>query len=572
MITVYESIYSSAPHHIEIDKVYEKIKAPKQAEQISIIRELTNKKRQDELKKNLPIVVFGGVFEGARREENWLTSSGRAVLDFDNCNPTEVKEKLKNYQFIEAAFLSPRGNGIKAIAKIPEDKNNYREYYNALLMLFPEADQSTSDPSRACFISYDPDIYLNPEAITFNQRVIKAKFDILQRAVKMIRNAANGERNNTLLKAARLLGGYVSNGQLTEEEAYQTLYEEAMLKDPTEEKEWIRTIENGLKYGKNAPINELVTTTTPTTLYQESKGWRLMPISEYRNEYVRAKLPDPNPITSGFPILDEKMKNKYRGKLCAFIGYGGTKKSMFAQNMGYINAMKGKRVIYSQMEMGAPEQIDRFINMLFMCEGEQMSEWIVKQELNEQGFIDSWYEDRLNKQDADRLLKSDSSGMQASQYREMIEYAMSKWGDVDMLFVDGLSMMGGNPKESETERYSRHTKELKEIANHYNIFVGVVCHVSRGATRHKRDVAYLVRGSEKILDNIDFALNFSLIPDNYAAENITYRQDVGWIRLWDKRGGGGTYDTIYDFDPLRMRMKQSDENPKNYESNDDVPF
>ena len=73
-----------------------------------------------------------------------------------------------------AAWTSPSGNGVKALWRIPVITNDeaYKRHYKALLKLLPlaSADLRTTDVSRLCFISYDPQILWNSKAPVFVEK------------------------------------------------------------------------------------------------------------------------------------------------------------------------------------------------------------------------------------------------------------------------------------------------------------------------------------------------------------------------------------------------------------------
>ena len=130
--------------------------------------------------------------------------------------------------------------------------------------------------------------------------------------------------------------------------------------------------------------------------------------------------------------------------------------------------------------------------------------------------------------------------MKPSDYKDLIERALEDNHEINTLIVDGLSMMGG--MGSEVELYSENTAHLKEIANEYNIFVGLIAHLSKGADIDTRDIRPFIRGSQKILDNCDFAFMFSLIKD--VVNDGEIEKDKGYIRLINKRGTGNVINQI----------------------------
>ncbi len=66
------------------------------------------------------------------------------------------------------AFTSPSGNGIKWITEIDINKYDHETWFRGLSNFLKiefnlQADPACKDVNRACFLSYDPDVYLNPK-------------------------------------------------------------------------------------------------------------------------------------------------------------------------------------------------------------------------------------------------------------------------------------------------------------------------------------------------------------------------------------------------------------------------
>ena len=234
---------------------------------------------KDAAKKQLPSIVFQGVF--SYRAKHGLTEHSEiATLDFDHVkDPVFFRNHIfDNYKFVNAAFISPSGDGVKIVVRIPKVNNDteYKEYYKVLLEYFDDAksDESTKDISRICFISYDPDILIRKWSDTsvFKQNksthkkqvenahkiVIKNKDKSLEIAAKMIRNSvANVDMHFCLLKASRLLGGYVEGKTLDYNTAVKLLVDEIQKKPIKSLDAAKKTIESGLKYGAYSPLNRL---------------------------------------------------------------------------------------------------------------------------------------------------------------------------------------------------------------------------------------------------------------------------------------------------------------------------
>ena len=159
MITVFQNLYKTKdPYYKQTDSILEQFKTDKYA--ILEARECDNFAH---FKKELPIVCFGGEFF-QRSNTSLNKASGFIILDFDKVQHLEEKKvALMQSKYAYSVFISPSGNGLKALIKIPIVKSDseYKEYYSALLDEFDGLDESGKDISRACFWAFDPDIYIN---------------------------------------------------------------------------------------------------------------------------------------------------------------------------------------------------------------------------------------------------------------------------------------------------------------------------------------------------------------------------------------------------------------------------
>ena len=255
-----------------------------------------------------------------------------------------------------------------------------------------------------------------------------------------------------------------------------------------------------------------------------------------------------------FPAFDKEMRGKLRGKLCVILGKSGVKKSLFAQNIVYQNIFDHQaRCIYSTMEMSASQLNSRFIDMHYTdasCNGSYLLE---RFERERPGMAREFIERHLAPVFSDKLLITQNTGLQVVDYDLMLEKASVQYGPVDILVPDGLSMMGGDG--TETELVNRHTKELKQLAIKWNIFIPLIVHVTKEAERDTRDLSSYARGSEKIMDNCDFYVSLSLSRDSFSKDEI-FQKDIGYARLTNKRGSGNTIDVVYDFDDKRLLMTE----------------
>jgi hypothetical protein len=169
LVSVFGSMYEKTGREIQVGKVLEAIRTGGTIKElIADIRQCQEKEAKTKLKHRLPAIRFSGTFE-TNTDNSLKNHSGLAILDFDHVEDLEVKkQELIALPYIYAVFVSPSGDGIKAIAHIKDGKK-HREHYSALMQEISNLDEKNINPSRICFASYDPNIYINANAITYNK-------------------------------------------------------------------------------------------------------------------------------------------------------------------------------------------------------------------------------------------------------------------------------------------------------------------------------------------------------------------------------------------------------------------
>jgi hypothetical protein len=150
--------------HVILDRIKEGAGATKDL--VKKIRLEKNKPERQELKKQLPAICFSGTFN-KRTDASLIEHSGLICLDFDGYTKQKEllqdKENLSKNKYVYSVFISPSGNGLKVLVKIPADAENHTMYFNSLEKYFnsPYFDKTSKNLSRVCYESYDPLIAIN---------------------------------------------------------------------------------------------------------------------------------------------------------------------------------------------------------------------------------------------------------------------------------------------------------------------------------------------------------------------------------------------------------------------------
>lgn len=173
-------------HKIQMEYLFHAIRKPNieiqnKIRQLRIVRNINNK-QYVLLKKQLPYFVCGIFNPNIRRTENFAYTS-YFVIDIDHISEkgidiSELRNKIEADIRVLLCFISPGEDGLKIVFKLSErcyDPGIYSLFYKQFVVDFSRqynleqvTDSRTSDVTRACFVSYDPNVYYNSEAENIN--------------------------------------------------------------------------------------------------------------------------------------------------------------------------------------------------------------------------------------------------------------------------------------------------------------------------------------------------------------------------------------------------------------------
>ena len=168
-VTIFKSIKDTdTPFHRDVRVILNRIKEGSETTKdlVKKIRKETRKPERQELKKQLPAICFSGTFN-KRTDASLIEHSGLICLDFDGYTKQKEllqdKENLSKNKYVFSVFISPSGNGLKVLVKIPADAENHINYFNSLEKYFnsPYFDKTCKNLSRVCYESFDPLLHIN---------------------------------------------------------------------------------------------------------------------------------------------------------------------------------------------------------------------------------------------------------------------------------------------------------------------------------------------------------------------------------------------------------------------------
>lgn len=197
-ITLFSSITSVMKpcEEIDIDGALDMMRSGKAfnlASRIVELRGSDNKELFDARKHDLPVATWNGIFD--YRDTNGCNRySSFTALDFDHVeNITEFESWLRTMPCVYAYFRTPSGNGVKAI--ILHDnrrKENHADLYDQLLRHFKcdVQDTSTSDLGRGNYLSYDANLWRNPNPVPYHYEPSPIPLKFVEKTHTVVKSAS----------------------------------------------------------------------------------------------------------------------------------------------------------------------------------------------------------------------------------------------------------------------------------------------------------------------------------------------------------------------------------------------
>lgn len=173
-ISAYKNVTDTTPATVTLRQF---LFSKKCRTQILALREEKEKKRRDELKKQLPAATISGTFT-KRAAAHIETYNGIVCLDFDAAenpgkSPADMKRILAG--FLEVAYAAVSVGGAGTFALIPTTNTDPTQHAAVVELLGKVMsafgltyDRSCKDVSRLRIISHDPDAWVKPTAAPFD--------------------------------------------------------------------------------------------------------------------------------------------------------------------------------------------------------------------------------------------------------------------------------------------------------------------------------------------------------------------------------------------------------------------
>ncbi len=179
LITRFRSVRDKQATIITLTEAFNLISQPNETSNLIELLRVLPVEQYKERKKDLPVFYFSGQFKD-QRNTGIDQGSGLIIVDFDGYESSDLlntdREKLQTDEYTFACWLSPSGRGLKLLVRIPTTTDNdvYNTYFKAISTHFnnPKFDNNNKGIARACFASYDPNLFVNFKATVFRPEMI----------------------------------------------------------------------------------------------------------------------------------------------------------------------------------------------------------------------------------------------------------------------------------------------------------------------------------------------------------------------------------------------------------------
>lgn len=270
-VTTLRRIVSRESNRPAIDAIRAEPDKAKQKQQKDQLRAFTSVARLHHRKKDTDFTE--------RLAAQWPMVAGDVdKADNPGIDMAELKHHLSRLSYVLLCGYSVRG-GLWFVVRLPDPQtpDTLAAHFRYLQQLFSLNFGVTLDrtkggnPTDLRFVSYDAAPYINDAATVMTKTYDPPKpkptrprsfgsgqysgpdeGELLNRMVRFAEGATEGNRHETLLKAATVAGGYVASGRLDEDNARLAL-ETVASEWPNPTKSG-KTIRDGLRYGILKPI------------------------------------------------------------------------------------------------------------------------------------------------------------------------------------------------------------------------------------------------------------------------------------------------------------------------------
>lgn len=551
-VTTYKSVKSDSGITVSLTSVLEAIRTGGSIKpSLEKIANEPDKKKRSKLKIDLlPAICFNGEF-GKREINGVKKSNGLIILDIDRLEDYQDSVRRKNevtqHPWVKAAFVSPSQKGIKFLVRIPNiDKTEpeeidleFKGYFQALQKEFPDIDPSGKDISRACFASYDPDIYINDNATIFAKweeyKKQGEKVDLtelptvdvsrnsdLQMLKNKVESATDGERHNVLYNMSRLAGGFISAGRVSQDDAVNALAQGFTSRPYDAHYDYNRTIVDGISVGLPYPKyieEEELQSPHPDTADEKTSEYEMyVPFDEFEEEAEHLyKHGNERGLDGRFNVSREFISYK-KGYTTYIYSAPYSGKTQFAMSeLTYLAERYNWNIAVFSLEMGSPKDVlaeaaSIYIGKLYTSRSSDLKMNGLQKEKAIEFFKQRFYV-------LDPVFKKNDIEVTVDNILKEVKKIEDKQGiNIDAVYIDPISELDDGGEE----RIHKFTYKVNKMVNRD----------ARMNDRHNFLVSH-VRDQQGILDKVENKTYYPVpTPRDVSGGQNTFKQGYQMVCVY----------------------------------------
>lgn len=559
-VSYYKNAEDNTGGLVDFAKVLRNIKKGLWKDQVEALRAMS-KEDYSENKRHLPCVTFSGTFLPTRHDAHVQQYNQILCLDIDHVTAevlADLQDALTLDRHVLAMFVSPSGEGLKVLVRVDSETKDHYSAFECCRLYYKEnyqvdLDVSGKNLARLCFISFDPDLFYNSEAIPFHVEINESNrqriygdrsvyskeykstgdeltvYQVCEKWAEFHKPYVDGQRNTHIF----ILACSLNRCGLSQEQALLSIVRHKLDLPVLE----IQTVV------KNVYKNKFVEHKTITVFDFEkqqdaSRGaMEMQSLGDVIDDLSMA--PSQQLIKSGFEKRDKAFGGgKERGCAYAYVGREKTYKSVDAiKEACHLAMVENLPVLYLNGEMSKRQFMQIIAQQCLGIPRTRISEHFAE--------IKEFVSTKLTKLKVvtGKDFKFDSIVKTAEAFRVAVGE------DIAEIFIDGIGHMEGG---IDTPHLISNSKAVKEVAKACNegrgAAVSVLIHTDANCNYWSRKPQTFIRGKVMVLSNFDGTVGFSrfLVPgsQNEDWSDFELRKDIYNIRAEDYRTVGGEVNVV----------------------------
>ena len=328
-ITVFEK-FKERKGNYELVKVLNAIKEGRFDKEITKLREADSEEEKGRIKNSLLAFTPSVELNTGRKFAEGDSYSSIIHLDYDKLDdvPGALK-KIKALEYTYSCFISPSGNGIKVFVRVSNQVEQHKDAFNTLKSYYDkavgvESDKTIKDLCRLCYVSSDPELYLNEESQVFDYTTISMTRtpEELWEYTSRKETFTVGNRNNFIFTFACNTNRYGLN--IEEAQSYCSSYTDSTLTYSEIEKTIRSAYENNTsEFGKMQSVQSV------QSCSKEDKS-PMIPEEVYENL--------PGTLKESCEVFSGRERDVYlTSALCVISGGLSNMQGLYAQKIVYPN-------------------------------------------------------------------------------------------------------------------------------------------------------------------------------------------------------------------------------------------